>query len=100
MRPPRPPPPLPPLLSISRAHVDYNYPQVITTHTTVFQWAPTAVRPPYSAKLVFPFPPCGPEGRDGEGRARRGKAKGDGKKEELPAASGRSSIPHPLFYPT
>lgn len=42
--------------SISRAHVDYNYPQVITTHTIVFQWALTAVRPLYSAKLVFPFP--------------------------------------------
>lgn len=47
--------PIPPL-SISRAHVYYNYLQVITTHTTVFQWVLTAVRPLYSAKLVFPFP--------------------------------------------
>lgn len=47
--------PIPPL-SISLAHVDYNYLQVITTHTTVFQWVLTAVRPLYSAKLVFPFP--------------------------------------------
>ena len=89
-----PPPP-----SISRAHVDYNYPQVITTHTTVFQWALTAVRPLYSAKLVFPFP---------VEENRREIARGEGteteteKRKRLPATAGWSSIQRPpsspLFY--
>jgi len=53
-------------------------------------------------KISISIPPVRAGGAEGggEGRARRGKVKGDGKKEELPAASGRSSIPHPLFYPT
>lgn len=82
--------PIPPL-SISRAHVYYNYLQVITTHTTVFQWVLTAVRPLYSAKLVFPFP-VEKRAEDGEDREWKGKREGDGKKEELPATAGWSSI--------
>ena len=43
-------------LSISWVHIDYNYLQVITTHTSIlYHRALTAVQPPYSAKLVFPF---------------------------------------------
>lgn len=92
---PRAPPPP----SISRAHVDYNYPQVITTHTTVFQWALTAVRPLYSAKLVFPFPVE-------ENRRRRSQKEGTEmeteKRKRLPATAGWSSIQRPplssLFY--
>lgn len=72
-----PPPP-----SISRAHVDYNYPQVITTHTTVFQWALTAVWPLYSAKLVFPFPVEEnrteiAKGRDRDGGRKKEETSGD-----------------------
>lgn len=68
----------PPPSSISRAHVDYNYPQVITTHTTVFQWALTAIRPLYSAKLVFPFSVEENRTEIAKGRDRDG----DRKKEE------------------
>jgi len=87
-----------PLLSISRAHVDYNYPQVITTHTTVFQWALTAVRPPYSAKLVFPFPPCGPAGQRGGGRSRETR-EGEGRRKKGGTSGGQRSLldPSPPF---
>lgn len=79
---------LPP--SITRAHVDYNYPRVITAHTTVFQRPLTAVRPPYSAKLVFPF---SVEERGTGGRG--------GKKEQLAAATGcRSSRFNLLLLPS
>ena len=53
----RQPPP-----SISCAHVDYNYPRVITTHTTVFQRPLTAVLATVFRKISISISPRGSEG--------------------------------------
>lgn len=89
-----PPPP-----SISRAHVDYNYPQVITTHTTVFQWALTAIWPLYSAKLVFPFPVEENRTEIAKGRDRdRDRKKEETSGDRWLILDSTSPTLNPLFY--
>jgi hypothetical protein len=101
IQPATPPPP-----AISRAHVDYNYLQVITTHTAVFQWALTAVRPLYSAKLVFPFPveESRTEIAKARGRREKGGTSGDHwlvlDPTSSPASHPLSTLPlHPRSLP-